>query len=353
MTDLGFRMDLEEPPARSRALPWLVAGLVFLGIVAIGAVLIVRSFTDAGGPAAVAGPTATVEVSEGESVSQIAASLVKAGVISEAGPFIDAVAASDSSIPPGRYELKTQVSAAQAVALMLDPASRTGSRLVIAEGLRLREIIAAASDLTGIPPSEFRSALTRPEAVGLPAEAGGNPEGWLFPATYDVAPGATATSLLRQMTTRFSKTADSLNLTTRAKALGLQPEQVVTVASLLEAEVAPEDYGKAARVIYNRLANGTPLQLDSTVNFALGTDKIKLSARDLAVDSPYNTYLVTGLPPGPINSPGEAALEAALNPTAGPWKYFVTVDPKKRITKFAVTEKEFLELKRQFLQATS
>jgi UPF0755 protein len=116
----------------------------------------------------------------------------------------------------------------------------------------------------------------------------------------------------------------------------------------VQGESAPEDYDKVARVVFNRLDKGMPLQLDSTVNYALGTSNIQLTAEQLKTDSPYNTYVNKGLPPGPINSPGEAAMTAVLNPAKGDWLYFVTTDPKTLTTEFATTYDEFLVLKRKF-----
>jgi UPF0755 protein len=120
------------------------------------------------------------------------------------------------------------------------------------------------------------------------------------------------------------------------------------MASILEVETPPAVYGKGARVLYNRLDKGMRLQLDSTVNYALGTQNLQLTAEQLAVDSPYNTYKHKGLPPGPINSPGDAALQGALNPKDGQWLYFLTTDPATQTTEFANTYDEFLALKRKY-----
>ena len=348
MSEFGFRMEEETNTRKRRALPWVVGGLLLSLIVALGVGSLVRSVAPTADYQGHGTGTVTVEIADGASLSQIAEALLKADVIANTAPFIAAATAQGSSISPGRYTLRKRMEPEAAYLLMLSPESRPGSRLVIKEGERLKEIVEDAADVSGIPASEFRAALTRPEAIGLSPAAGGNPEGWLFPATYDVAPNATATSLLRQMTARFDKAAAALDLEAGAKALGRTPEEVVTVASILEVEVAPQDYAKAARVIYNRLDDGKKLQLDSTVNYALGTEKVRLSAQDLAVDSPYNTYQVSGLPPGPLNSPGEAALDAALNPAQGDWMYFVTTDLDKRLTEFAVTYDEFLVLKKKF-----
>src|SRR4029079_16172244 len=112
-------------------------------------------------------------------------------------------------------------------------------------------------------------------------------------------------------------------------------EEIVIIASLVEAEARNSaDFGKVARVVYNRLEQGMPLQFDSTVNYALKADKEIVTYEDLGADSPYNTYKNTGLPTAPLNSPGGAAMTAAVNPTDGDWLYFVTTDPEAGTTKF-------------------
>ena len=120
------------------------------------------------------------------------------------------------------------------------------------------------------------------------------------------------------------------------------------MASLIQAEAAPADFAKVARVIYNRLDDDMPLQLDSTVAYALGITDLTLNADQLKTASPYNTYVRRGLPPRPINSPGEAAIEAALDPAKGKWLYFVLIDPRSRESKFAATYEKFLELKKEY-----
>ena len=136
----------------------------------------------------------------------------------------------------------------------------------------------------------------------------------------------------------------------RARQLGYTPHELMTVASLVEAEAARrEDRGKVARVIYNRLegdeTNGL-LQIDATVNYAANQSLGAVpTEEDLQIDSPYNTYLNPGLPPGPIEAPGDASIEAAANPAEGPWFYYVTVKLRTGETKFAETYDEFLGYK--------
>jgi UPF0755 protein len=195
--------------------------------------------------------------------------------------------------------------------------------------------------------SEFVQVLDNPGVLPLPPWAEQRPEGFMFPATYDLVGDETAEQVLSILVERFDQSATTLDLVARAEEIGRTPYEVLTVASLVQAEVLPEDMRKAAAVIYNRLDEGMPLQFDSTVSYALGITELQLSAEQLATDSPYNTYENEGLPPTPINSPGEAALEAALDPAKAKWLYFVTVNPDTKETKFARDYDQFLELKGQ------
>jgi UPF0755 protein len=171
-----------------------------------------------------------------------------------------------------------------------------------------------------------------------------NLEGLLLPETYFLSPGDDETAILRKMVDLFDQTADRVNLVNAAAKLKVTPYQVVIVASMVEREAkVPEDRGPIAQVIYNRLNAGMRLQIDATVEYALGEHKTSLLYSDLDVDSPYNTYKVDGLPPGPIASPGQASLEAAAQPTTGPWLYYVLSDSNGKHA-FATTLDEFNRL---------
>lgn len=290
-----------------------------------------------------------VIVERGDSLTTIGQRLTDAGVVRSVQAFVDAAEANESaaSIGPGNYTLREQMSAASAVALMLDPISRADSRLVLPEGLRLPQTIEAAAQASGLPVSEFEQVLENPGALPLPSWADQRPEGFMFPATYDLVGDETAERILTKLVQRFDQSAASLDLVARAEEMNRTPYEVLIVASLVQAEVLPEDMRKAAAVIYNRLDEGMPLQFDSTVAYALGIVELQLSAEQLATDSPYNTYQVEGLPPTPINSPGDAAIEAALDPAPAKWLYFVTVNPDTKETKFARDYDRFLKLKDQ------
>jgi UPF0755 protein len=227
------------------------------------------------------------------------------------------------------------MSGAAALQLMLDPSSRTAERVLVREGLTAKEIAGVLSKATEQPLAEYTAALKDAEALGLPAAAKGNPEGWLFPDTYEFDTNASPADQLAKMVAQMRKVLDELGVSSE------QAQTVLTKASIVQAEGArPEDFGKIARVIENRLDAGMRLQMDSTVHYVVGKDRVTTTKEERATDSPYNTYAVTGLPPGPIGSPGKAAIQAALKPTPGDWMYFVAVNPTTGETKFAVTKAE-------------
>jgi len=276
----------------------------------------------------------SIAVHDGDASRTIGATLERAGVVKTAGAFEDAAANNpqSGSIQPGIYAMHSKMSARSALAMLLDPVNRKVSRVTIREGLWTSEIIRKLAAATGRPLAEYAAALKDPAMLGLPAQAKGNVEGYLFPSTYSFEPKTTAAV---QLQTMVSKSLGELS------TLGVTPDmaqRVLTIASIVEAEAqAAPDRPKVARVIENRLAKGMPLQLDTTVSFISQLrGKVGTTDAQRASKSPYNTYLVAGLPPGPIDSPGLSAIQVALNPTPGPWLYFVAVNPTTGETRFAV-----------------
>jgi UPF0755 protein len=289
----------------------------------------------------------TIEVKDGDLVSQIGTTLWHQQVVKSTRAFND-IAKNEpkaSTIQPGFYRLHQHMSAKDALALLLNPVSRT-NQITIQEGLRLTEMLTVLAKKTGISLKSFQKAAASPAGLGLPSYAKGHLDGYLFPARYDIPPKATAHDVLKIMVTRFKQEADALGLESQAKSVGLTPGQVITLASLLQAEGGThEDFPKIARVIYNRLKNGTPLRLDTTVLYALNRRTLRVYNKDLLVKSPYNTYLFKGLPVGPIDSPGNLAIDAALHPAQGNWLYFVTTNPSTGYTEYGVTDADFARLK--------
>ena len=289
----------------------------------------------------------TVNVPSGSSVDDVGTILYDDKVILSTKAWDEAVNAQTDavSIQAGSYQLKTELPAKDALAILLDPdQSRIRSQVTIPEGLRLSAQISTLVKGTKIKRSAYQAALKKPATYGLPASAGGKAEGYLFPNTYELTPESTATSVLKQMTTQFAATSKDLDLDGRARQLGVSTDDLVIVASIIEKEVRiPGDRAKVARVLYNRLEQGKKLELNSTLVYALKyKTEGQITDADLKKDNAYNTYVHKGLPPTPIAAPGKAALRAAANPAAGDWLWFVTVNCDSGKTKFTADEDEHL-----------
>ncbi|MER6380564.1 endolytic transglycosylase MltG [Streptomyces sp. NPDC001250] len=199
--------------------------------------------------------------------------------------------------------------------------------LVVPEGWRASQVYDAIDKALELPPGSTRKSIGK-VGLKLPGDALGNPEGYLFPATYSVRKGATPESLLSSMVDTASSVFNAAPIAAGAQQDAMNVYQAVTIASIVQAEAATRaDMGKVARVVINRLERGMPLQMDSTINYALNRSTVQTSQDDTRVESPYNSYQRMGLPPTPIDNPGEEAMHAALNPTPGDWLYFVTVKP--------------------------
>ena len=355
MSDLGLTMDSTRSAhrpgrRRRRIVAVLVVLLIVAGLASVAVVGGSRLLSGLGASPDFPGPgegSVVVEITPGESLSEIGATLAGAGVVQSAGAFSAAAKGEprSRSVQPGFYQLKAKMSAAGALTLLLDPVSSLRGKVVVPEGTPVAQVLAIAARGTDLTMADLTAAARDTASLGLPEYADGHLEGYLFPATYPVDPSTTATSLLTAMVTRFTQAATTLRLEQRAAALGVSPTEVVKVASMIEKEAAVDgDFGKVARVAYNRLAIGMKLQFDSTLNYALEVRKGNLSLEDIKIETPYNSYLTTGLPPTAISNPGSKALEAALDPTPGNWIYFVTVD-KAGNAFFTENYTEFLKAK--------
>jgi UPF0755 protein len=374
---LGGALDDDEPaheehetealPRRRRGglLSCLVVVVVMVAVVGAGAFAVVAGKDKLSelfaGPEDYTGSgegEVVFEVRAGDSSAAIGRNLKDAGVVKSVEAFTDAAAENSESrgIQVGFYSLRERMSAEAALDVLVDPENLVQSSVTIPEGLRVEDTVKRLAKATDVPLRQFQRALESPKAIGLPGYANGNAEGYLFPATYAFPPDADAVSMLSRMVDRWRQAAEEADLEARAEELGYTPGEVMTIASLVESEAnRSEDRGKVARVIYNRLegdATNGLLQIDATVNYALGRDLgLGLTREDLQVDSPYNTRRYPGLPPGPIESPGDAAIEAAANPTEGDWVYYVTVDLDTGETKFTDDYDEFLRFKNVELAA--
>jgi UPF0755 protein len=299
----------------------------------------------------------TFQVKQGETIAAMGRGLKAKGVVASVDAFTAAANADPDStgIQVGYYALKKEMPAADALDVLVDPGNILKNTVTIPEGLRLTEILGLLGDHTDFKRAAYERVLRRPGSIGLPSYAGGNAEGYLFPSTYDFGPSETPRTILAAMVTRWRQAADDAHLESAAKKLGYTPGELMTVASLVEGEAArDEDRGKVARVIYNRLegdeTNGL-LQIDAAVNYGLHQKLgVGLTTAQLQQDTPYNTYTRPGLPPTPIEAPGDAAIAAAANPTPGGWYYYVTTNLRTGETKFATTYNQFLGYKRELEQ---
>jgi len=293
-----------------------------------------------------------VQIAKGASGAAIGAALAEAGVIKTQAAFTQAIKdytaanGSEPNLQYGTYNLMKEMSAAGALSAMLDKSNLVQDGVTVREGLTIEATIERLASVTAIPAADFEKALEDPEALGLPKEADGDVEGWLAPARYPFTNESTAEQILSTM---IAKQVSDLN------DLGVKlkdAKKVLTKASLVEAEAPADGRGKVARVIENRLATDEALRFDSTIHYLAGerTSNATTTAEQREIDSPYNTYKYTGLPPGPINSPGRASIEAVLDPPEGNWLFFVTVNPTTGETCFTETFAQHQECVAQYQQ---
>jgi UPF0755 protein len=269
------------------------------------------------------GKTTTITILPGQIGADVANSLAKAGVTKTPAAFYDLLLKQKKApnFEPGTYKLGEQISAQAALTQISNPANRIVSRVVIPEGFNVQQILTRLNTKTGVPMSQLQTEAKNFTQFGLPAGAP-SLEGFLFPATYSFDPGTTAKVMLQTMVTR-------MNVSLKSHGVAPADElKVLTLASIIQKEsgTVSDDY-KVSRVFTNRLASGMPLQSDATVSYGAGSKTISTTAAQRAdASNQYNTYAHAGLPIGPIASPGDKAIDAALHPVAGPWIYFVLVN---------------------------
>ena len=272
-----------------------------------------------------------IVVNPGDTGSDIATTLLDAGVIASRQAFLTEWNANPEAqgIVPGFYFMHREMKAQYALESLLDPNNRDLRTITVPEGSNLAAFYQRVAAITGTTEAEVANAAKNTEAYGLPKEAKGDPEGWLFPSTYEFNPGVTPTDVLKRMVDTTVGKLEALNVPRKDWL------EVLTVASIIEKEVRfDEDRPKVASVIYNRIDQKMPLGMDSTIKFIAPSDGAFTTADDRAIDSPYNTYMHAGLPPGPIASPGEESIVAAVSPADTDYLFFVTVNLDTGETKF-------------------
>jgi UPF0755 protein len=284
-----------------------------------------------GAPTVVPGLDVTVEIPAGSTAKDIGAILAAQGVVRSALEFEVSVRNNDAAarLQAGTYGLETLMDPSEVVAvLVVGPVADT-YRVTVIEGLRVSEILTRLSEVSGHPYAEFEQALLEGEVDTslrqMPAEPElADWEGLLFPDTYEFARSAAPVSILQRLASTMEQRVDSIDWSV-LEANGYSPYDGLIIASLIETEVLlDEERPTVSSVVHNRLALGMKLDIDATVLYALGTRDISQFDRD--VDSPYNTYLVNGLPPTPIAGPGRASLEAAAAPAGTEFLFYVLSD---------------------------
>ncbi len=347
-----LRMEKVERRQRKRRRHWLTSLVIVITLAAVGvlgykAIGIMR---DASAQATHAEDykgngegEVTVTIPEGASGLDIGDILQEKGVVASGKAFTNAVKNNPkgNTIQPGTYKLKKKMSANAALQALLDPETKGDHTLTVSAGHTKQIVKDRLKQVGNFSDEQIDAAFADTAGIGLPAEAGGNVEGWLAPGTYDVTEKATPKDLVKQMVSRT---------VTQLKDLKVPKEDyhaVLTKASIVEREVNDSRYyGQVARVIENRLAQTSGethglLQMDSTVQYGLGRFGGIPNSTELAdSNNAYNTYVHQGLPPGPIGSPSEEAIKAVLNPPAGSWLYFVTVNLETGETLFSSTSEE-------------
>lgn len=286
-----------------------------------------------------------VEIPEGATGTVMGGVLHDAGVVASVGAFTEAFKLNPASggIQPGVYSLMTKMKASDAVAALVKN-EKVELKVTIPEGFSAAQVLERIISVAGFTQEDLDAAIADPASIGLPPEAGGHIEGWLFPATYTVTPKDTAVTLLSQMVAQTIAQLD---------AQGVAPENrldVLKKASIVEKEAPAGYFGEVARTIVNRLdscdGNGGRLGIDAINAYGLGIPADQITTEQFADPSdPYNSRKVPGLPPTPISNPGAESIQAAANPPEGTECWYVTVNLDTGETKFTDNYQDFLAYK--------
>lgn len=309
-----------------------VTVLVVLGVLVVAALVAFNVFMHVVGVYGSSDETGdtTIEIPKGSGNAAIGDILVDAHVIKSSLGWKIALWMhdGDETIQAGSYDVPQGLTAPDAIDYLLaNRPKQAFTRVTFPEGSWLTDFAERLKAGTDLDADEFLRLATsgKVRSSFQPGDVD-TLEGLLFPSTYQVIESDTPKSVLKRLVAEMEEQIGALDLST-VESMGYSPYEAITVASMVEAEAkVDEDRARIARVIYNRLDQGMRLGIDATVDYALGEHKTELTTSDLAVDSPYNTRLVTGLPPTPIGAPGLASLKAALAPEPGDWLYYVLTD---------------------------
>ncbi len=296
--------------------------------------------------------TGTVVVKQGMGANQVGQLLQQAGLIDSASAFVDLVKArgSENALKPGTYKFSKGEELLTLVEALEKGTGATNLKVTIPEGKAADQVAALLTKAGSIDGDSYLELIKEPSKFVVPKVGDTAPkvdtlEGLLFPSTYFLTEGDTATQLIGAQLAAFETKTASLPWS-NATALGVTPYQIVIVASMIEKEAnIADERAKVAAVIYNRLKKNMTLGIDATIRYALGKWTGSLTQEDLKVDSPFNTRLNKGLPPAPISNPGTAALQAALEPAKADYLYYVLSDTEGHHF-FTASYDEFLQAKK-------
>jgi UPF0755 protein len=294
------------------------------------------------------GGTVTVVIKEGSSLRAIATELEKQGVVQHARAFEIEVEGKGyaTRLMPGTYQFRVNEPYDVLVAKLLKGTRAPTVKVSIPEGTTLKQAAGiVADDVKAISSAGYiKAAKTDPPPFELEGYRKGTTlEGMLFPATYDVDPKkASARKFVGAQLDAFDANFAKVDMR-RARAANLTEYDVVIIASMIDREaLVPAERAVVAAVIWNRLRKDMLLQIDATIQYALGKTKPLLTYDDLKIDSPYNTYKHLGLPPTPISNPGLAALHAAANPSGDKYLYYVARNDGTGRHFFSTSYEQFL-----------
>ncbi|MDD5945637.1 MAG: endolytic transglycosylase MltG [Clostridia bacterium] len=302
--------------------------------------------------------TVAVEIPKGASTRDIAKILKDNGIIKNELSFrlSSRLNDADGTYNYGTFYFTKDMSTDQIIKTLLTVTQAEESgRLTIPEGYTVKQIAALVDQLGIVSSDEFINEVNNGEfdydfLEGIP-DREYRLEGYLFPDTYFLSGNETARDIIVMMLDRFGQVYNE-SVSSYVSSSGYTLDQLVTVASMVESEAKlDEERPTIAGVIYNRLEIDMPLQIDSTVQYALSTKNEVVTYTDLEVDSPYNTYKNKGLPVGPICSPGKASIEAAVNPEKHSYIYYVLKEQGGSEHTFTVSYDDFLKAKAAY-QAT-
>ena len=343
----GLEVPYPESPGknRSRAIATTI-GLVLIAAV-LGAIFII--YTTAVSDSGSGGRPIAVTVAEGDTLSVVADKLQEAGVIESATGFkLEArLEGGATQIKPGEYTFEPGADGDDIMAKLTADRPPPTFEITVPEGLTVEQAAQTISEQSNIGADDFETAA-RATDYGYAFLDGPNietTEGYLFPKQYEFEEGANASQVVNRMLEQYLIETQNLDFSEAGGELELSEYELVTIASLIEREAAsPEEGPLVASVIYNRLKQDMPLQIDATIQYARGEPKERLSLQDLEIDSPYNTYKNSGLPPGPICSPSLASLKAAVEPAETDYLYYV-LEKNGQEHFFTNDYDEFLEAK--------